>query len=572
MKFFIKKKYIIFFLSIILTIESNALEKDSRIQYTSENISNYFLGIVSASKDHNEKVLKHLNKIKSIKEKHSQFNIEYLRTLVLLEKFKQASDFSKRIWKEEEFFFEADLLLGLKYFKDKDYIKAEKHFERLNEITRYNLVFDDFIGNVLIAWIRASQGNEKESFEFIERVPKYYTQLKRTQDVFLKCYFDSKATKESFERLINDEEYNFSRYNFFLINYLLSTGRSTEAKKILKKSREKYNSNLLLKQTEFFINNDESKKIKNFFNCKKPEDSLAEFFYVIANLYSSEKDYQLSNFYLKISFFLNNKFLTNKALLAENFFYQKKYEPAIEIYHSLKPIGSIYSWHASKNIAQILINTKGKKYSINNLETEFNLLPKPNFENYAELANFYKENEYYKESIKYYSLALKVISQDHSLIPKILYRRGSSYERLGDWENAEKDLLDSLKILPNQPHVLNYLGYSWIDKGINLDKGLEMIKKAVSLTENDGYIIDSLGWAYYAKENYVEAELHLQRAVELLPLDPIINDHYADTLWMLNKSVQARYFWKNILSLDSSEQKLKDAVNEKLIFGIDKKL
>ena len=199
-------------------------------------------------------------------------------------------------------------------------------------------------------------------------------------------------------------------------------------------------------------------------------------------------------------------------------------------------------------------------------------MPKPNFENYAELANFYKENEHYKESIKYYSLALKVINQDHSLIPKILYRRGSSYERLGDWENAEKDLLDSLKILPNQPHVLNYLGYSWIDKGINLDKGLEMIKKAVSLTENDGYIIDSLGWAYYAKENYVEAELHLQRAVELLPLDPIINDHYADTLWMLNKSVQARYFWKNILSLDSSEQKLKDAVNEKLIFGIDKKL
>ena len=199
-------------------------------------------------------------------------------------------------------------------------------------------------------------------------------------------------------------------------------------------------------------------------------------------------------------------------------------------------------------------------------------MPKPNFENYAELANFYKENEYYKESIKYYSLALKVISQDHSLIPKILYRRGSSYERLGDWENAEKDLLDSLKILPNQPHVLNYLGYSWIDKGINLDKGLEMIKKAVSLTENDGYIIDSLGWAYYVKENYVEAELHLQRAVELLPLDPIINDHYADTLWMLNKSVQARYFWKNILNLDSSEQKLKDEVNEKLIFGIDKKL
>jgi len=218
------------------------------------------------------------------------------------------------------------------------------------------------------------------------------------------------------------------------------------------------------------------------------------------------------------------------------------------------------------------LNTKGKKYSIKNLETEFKLLLNPNFEHYYELANFYKENEYYKESIIYYSLALKEIKKDHFLVPKILDRRGTSFERLGDWENAEKDLIESLKILPDQAHVLNYLAYSWIDKGINLDKGLEMVKKAAKLKENDGYIIDSLGWAYYVKKDYVEAEFFLQRAVELLPLDPIINDHYADTLWMLNKNIQARYFWNYILNLDDSEQKLKDTVSEKLIFGINKKL
>jgi len=571
MKFLINKIYIISLLLIIFLIEPTAFAKDKKIQYSSKNISNYFSGIVSVSKNYNNRAFKHLEKVKLLKNRHSQFNIEFIRTLVLIEKFDKAFAFSKNVWTEEEFFFEADLLLGLNFLIKEDYINAEKHFERLNKISRYNLFFKDFMGNVLIAWSKAAQNDKEDSFKYLEKIPKSYNQLTKIQNIFLQCYFDSNETNKLFEELIQSEDYNFSRYNFFLTNYLLHKNKTIEAKKTIQNARKKYNSNLLIKQAENFLYT-ENKEIKNFFDCKNPKDSLSEFFYVIANLYSSEKDYQLSNFYLKISFFLNNKFLTNKALLAENFFYQKKYEPAIEIYHSLKPIGSIYSWHASKNIAQILINTKGKKYSINNLETEFNLLPKPNFENYAELANFYKENEYYKESIKYYSLALKVINQDHSLIPKILYRRGSSYERLGDWENAEKDLLDSLKILPNQPHVLNYLGYSWIDKGINLDKGLEMIKKAVSLTENDGYIIDSLGWAYYAKENYVEAELHLQRAVELLPLDPIINDHYADTLWMLNKSVQARYFWKNILSLDSSEQKLKDAVSEKLIFGIDKKL
>jgi tetratricopeptide (TPR) repeat protein len=99
-----------------------------------------------------------------------------------------------------------------------------------------------------------------------------------------------------------------------------------------------------------------------------------------------------------------------------------------------------------------------------------------------------------------------------------------------------------------------------------------MLKKAAELKKDDGYIIDSLGWAYYAKKNYIEAEKYLQRAVELLPLDPIINDHYADALWMLKKNIQARYFWEHVFKLDSTEQKLKDLVYKKLIFGITQKL
>ena len=124
-----------------------------------------------------------------------------------------------------------------------------------------------------------------------------------------------------------------------------------------------------------------------------------------------------------------------------------------------------------------MAHTANKEHSVSSLENEFNLLLNPNFEHYYELANFYKDNGYYKESIKYYSLALKSIKQDHFLIPKILDRRGTSYERLGDWERAEKDLKESLRLLPDQPHVLNYLAYSWIEKRINIDKSLEMLKK-----------------------------------------------------------------------------------------------
>ena len=572
MKYFIKKIYSILFLVTILVSGTETFSKGSKIKYSEDNISNYFSGIISANQDYTRAAFKYLNKVQSLKNSHSNFNVQFIHTLILLEKFKQAFAFSKSIWRADELFFEADLLLGLESFINKDYLNAEKYFKRLNKISRYNLLFEDFLGNFLLAWSKASENNKKDSLKFLDKIPERYSNLKQIQNSFLQCYFDTSETQATFEHLIDNEDFTFSRYNFFLANYLLFKNKNIEAKKIISLSRKTYNSNLLIEQAENFILTENNKKIKNFFNCRNPRDSIAEIFYIIANLYSTQKEYKLSNFYLKISFFLNNKFTPNKTLLAENFFYQKKYELSKKIYNSLKSIGPIYSWYASKSIAIILSDTEGKEYSASNLENEFNLLSNPNFKHYYELANFYKDNEYYKESIKYYSLALKNIRQDHSLIPKILDRRGTSYERLGDWEKAEKDLTESLRILPDQAHVLNYLAYSRIEKKINTGKALKMLKRATKLRKNDGYIIDSLGWAYYANKNYVDAEKFLQRAVELMPLDPIINDHYADALWMLSKSIQARYFWKYVLSLDNAEERLKDNVGKKLIFGINKKL
>ena len=571
MRYFIKNIYFILLLITILFLDTETFGKDSKVKYSRNNISNYLSGIVSVNQDYTNAAFKYLNKVQSLKNDHSNFNVQFIRTLILLEKFNQAFAFSKDVWLEDEYFFETDLLLGLEFFIKNDYLNAEKHFERLNKISHYNLLFDDFLGNILIAWIKASENNKEDSFKFLDKVPERYHNLKKIQNSFLQCYFDTSKTQIAFEQLMNNEDSDFSRYNFFFANYLLFKNKNIEAEKVINLSRKTHKSNLLIKQTENFILTGNSKKIKNLFNCKNPVDVIAEIFYVIANIYSTEKNYQLSNFYLKISFFLNNKFTPNKTLLAENFFYQQKYELSKKIYNSLKSIGPVYSWYASINLAIILSDIENKEYSVFDLEDEFNLLLNPDLEHNYELANFFKDREYYQESIKYYSLALQNIKQNHFLFSRILDRRGTSYERLGDWDNAEKDLKESLRILPDQPHVLNYLGYSWIDRGINIDKALEMIIRANELKKNDGYITDSLGWAFYVKKNYLDAEKFLQRAVEILPLDPIINDHYADTLWMLNKHIQARYFWKHVLGLDSVEQKLKDNVSKKLIFGIANK-
>ncbi len=557
MKNYIKNVYLVFLIIITFFSINEAIAKEGNIKYSKNNISNYFSGILSSKYSSTNNAYKYLNKVQDLKSKHDNYNIKFLRTLVQLNKFGEAFLFSKSIWKEEEIFFEIELIMGLNFLMDKNYSRAAIHFQRLDKIPIYDIFFKGLFGNVLNAWTEAFQKNKKNSFNFLNRVPSRYMYLGQIQNSFMKCHYNLEETQESFLQLIESEDYNFSRYNFFLINYLLHINKDDDVKKIILKTKKEYNSNLLIQETENFFLSNKSEKIKNLFDCQNPSHAISEFFYIIANLYASEEDYELSNFFLNISLFLNKKFEPNKALLAENFYYEKKYDKSKDVYNSLKSIGPAYSWHSSKNIASILDITLGKKQSIRSLKKDFNLLKKRRLKHYYDLANFYKDKENFQDSVKYYSLALEKIDKEHELFPKILERRGSSYERLGEWEKAEKDLSNSLKISPDEPYVLNYLAYSWIEKRINLDKSLEMLKRAVKLKKNDGYIIDSLGWSYYVSQNYIKAEKFLQEAVELKPLDPIINDHYADTLWMLNKKIQARYFWNYILDLDDVEEKLK---------------
>ena len=567
MKYLNKKIYLVFLLINLSLISSKAFSKNAKFSYSQDDIFNYFSGIVAMSQNNTTSGFKYLKKTKSLKNVHYNYNVQFLRSLILLNKFDEAFSFSKEIWDEDILYFDADLLIGIKYFIEEDFLNAEKYFSRLNSFTKYNLFLDDFLGNVLIGWVKASKNDKEGAFKYYEEIPDRYKKLKKIQHALLQCYFDSSKTELSFNELMDSEDYS-SRYNFFLINYLLHKNNNIKAEEIIQKGREDYSSNLLIKQSEDFVFKKNYKKIKGFFNCNDPKDSIAEIFYVMANIYSTNQDYKISNFYMNLSLFFNNKFLPNKILLAENFYIQKKYELARKTYESVKEIGQIYSWYASIHLAIILEKAVDEEASIAYLVKEFKKIKKPNFENYYELANFFKDSKKYKKSIRYYSLALENIEKDHKLVPKILERRGTSLEKLGKWNEAEKDLLESLKILPDQPYVLNYLAYSWVEKKVNIEKSLDMLLKANDLRKNDGYITDSVGWAYYRIGDYIKAEKFLKEAVQLMPLDPIINDHYADSLWMLEKKIQARYFWKHVLNLDEIEEELIEKIKKKLIFGI----
>ena len=173
----------------------------------------------------------------------------------------------------------------------------------------------------------------------------------------------------------------------------------------------------------------------------------------------------------------------------------------LKSYHQIKEYGSTFSWYASKQIAYILIEQEKKKEALSYLKNSFQKIKIPTVYEIFDYARFLKNNEKFEESVKYYSEVLSLIETKHELYGQVLDGRGTAYERIDQWDKAEVDLLNSLIVSPENAYVINYLAYSWIEKEINIKKSLKMLRKANTLRPNDGYIIDSLGWALFKLKN-----------------------------------------------------------------------
>ena len=328
---------------------------------------------------------------------------------------------------------------------------------------------------------------------------------------------------------------------------------------------KKYPRNLLLNQ--YKINLKLKKNISNF-NCSNKEEIVAELLYIAANALSTQSYFQISNFYLNLSKYLNNNFHSFDILLAENFYKIEDLESAKEIYKKLRGNGDAFKWYSNKQISRILIKENNKNEAIKLLTKSYNDLPLKGIYEIFDYAEFLKNNDRFEDSIKYYTQILERIDIRHPLFPDVTDSRGVAYERNGEWDKAEKDLLTSLEASPNQAYVINYLAYSWIEQGVKIEESLKMLRRANKLKSNDPYIIDSLGWALYKLKRYKESKDYLQLAVRLMPADPIVNDHFGDALWKNGNVIQARYYWNYVLNLEKAEQDLKEKVQQKLIKGL----
>lgn len=184
------------------------------------------------------------------------------------------------------------------------------------------------------------------------------------------------------------------------------------------------------------------------------------------------------------------------------------------------------------------------------------------------LGNILRSKERYEEARDYYTKAISLVDKPTKRNWALYYSRGVCNERLKDWPAAEADFNEALRLNPDESLVLNYLGYSWVDQGLNLQQAMDYIRKAVSLKPDDGYYVDSLGWAHYRLGNMPKAVEYLEQAVELRPDDPIINDHLGDAYWRVGRRVEAKYQWQQSMSLEP-EDDLRVSLIKKIESGLE---
>ena len=552
-------------LFVIIFIFFSTLEaKNSDKFIKGDEISDYFSGILLLNQNKYEESQKFLKKLDGLEKVHKSYSSKYIYSLINSGNFNQAFSFAKKLEKNKQDSFESDLIIGIYYLKNDKHDLSKKYFFSAKKRNSRSIL-DNYISSSLYNWSNLDKNNLGNAISDLNNLNERFQNLKKIQNAFLNCFFSTNKTEEVFEELISDEKTDFSRYNYFYANYLSSIGDKAKAKEIVSNSLKKYPRNLLLNHYKTNLDKNEN----NFdFDCKNRDHISAEIIYITANALSSQFIYPLSNFYLNLAKYLNKEFHSFNTLMAENFYKIDDYAKAKKIYKELTRYGKDFEWYSNKQISRILIKEGKKEQSIKLLTKSYNDLSQKGVYETFDYAEFLKNNEEFKKSIDYYSKILNMIGKDHPLYPEVTDGRGVSYERIGEWDMAEKDLLESLKAKPNQAYVINYLAYSWIEQGIKIKKSLSMLEKANEIKSNDPYIIDSLGWALFKLKRYKESKKYLQMAVKLMPADPIVNDHYGDVLWKNGEEIQARYYWNYVLNLEKAEKDLKDKIEKKLITGL----
>lgn len=318
----------------------------------------------------------------------------------------------------------------------------------------------------------------------------------------------------------------------------------------------------------------ESGATVEFDSVKSPKDGLSALFYNVAEVLANDASPSLVLIYARLSQFLDPENVSATLLCAAVFEDMQNHELAVQTYDQIAPDSRAYV-QAMMGKASALRRSDQADAGIETLTTLADRYPDLAPVHVA-LGDAYRYEEAWPEAIAAYDRAISLYPEEVAAQWAVYFARGIVNERGGRWEDAERDFRKALELEPDQPSVLNYLGYSLVEKRENLDEALGMIEKAVDQRPNEGYIVDSLGWVYYRLGRYEEAVPQMEKAVSLMPVDPVVNDHLGDVYWAVGRTREAEFQWSRALSFITDETNLEevkpDRIRRKLEVGLDKVL
>jgi tetratricopeptide (TPR) repeat protein len=452
----------------------------------------------------------------------------------------------------------ARLVLGVRAIKQKQYQVARQQFAQSvrGPIT-------DLAATLLSAWTQDTAAESKAAVDAIDKLtgPEWYGIFKELHAGMILDVAGQK--KDAGKRL--EHAYKLDATALRVVqaygSYQSRNGAKDDALKTFKAFDEVLPRHPLI--TEAIADVNAGKKLPILIDS--PQTGAAEVLYGLGAALGRRGGEDLGLIYLQLSLYLVPSHQLALLSLADLYEGLKKPELAIKTYERMPP-GSPLQRSALIQRAIDLDGSDRTDEAKVDLEKLIAATPS-DLEAIMALGNLQRGRKMFAECADVYSKGLATMAVPDKSAWTLFYFRGICYERSKQWPQAEADLKKALELFPDQPHVLNYLGYSWIDKGMNLDEGMRMITRAVEQRADDGYIVDSLGWAYYRIGKYEEAVKELDRAVELKPEDPTINDHLGDAYWKVGRVVEARFQWAHARDLGPEKEDLV-VIQEKLKTGM----
>ncbi len=453
-------------------------------------------------------------------------------------RFDEADRLAERILKQQPDAVLANLVRIVSAIGADDLDLAER---RLGKISRKNL--GRYFGPLLSAWILAGRGETDLALKALEELSEN-SAFAILHELHVGLIYDvagyTTQAQERYAHLLDSGVPTTFRLLEILINFFERTGNHEKIEAL----RQMYaDSEADWFFAESLAHDDGLKKA-----VRNVRDGVAETFYNIARALYKEDVHEMALIYIRFALYLRPDMPVFAVLAGEILESQERWLAAREMYRQVDP-QTPYRWLVDIRIAMITDILGETEDAVALLQHVTGMYPERT-DALINLGDLLSGQKRYEEAIAVYDKAIDQIGDLDTRHWNLLYARGISLERAKQWQRAESDFLQALELKPDQPYVLNYLGYSWVEQGVHLERAQKMIERAVQLKPHDGYIVDSLGWALYHLGDLEGAVRELERAVELRPQDPTINDHLGDAYWRVGRFSEARFQWGRALSLD----------------------